>query len=121
MNVYIKKGFSTNLKTQSDSFLSRQKKPPLLFRKGLAMGEDIVNLTLSVWWIVVSLCAVFCCHYSDSCWESNYKHQDLVGSSFILNHTDFRGKKKKSWEFHSHKRKNISLKLTWSGWCGTNS
>jgi len=26
MNVYIKKGFSTNLKTQSDSFLSRQKK-----------------------------------------------------------------------------------------------
>lgn len=95
MNVYIKKGFSTNLKTQSDSFLSRQKKPPLLFLKGLAMGEDIVNLTLSVWWVIVSLCAVFCCHYSDSCWESNYKHQDLVGSSsFILNHPNLRKKKK---------------------------
>lgn len=40
----------------------------------------------------MSLCAVFCCHYSDSCWESSYKHQDLVGSSFILNRTDLREK-----------------------------
>jgi len=44
MNVYIKKGFSANLKTQSDSFLSRQKKKKrkataLLFLKVLAMGR----------------------------------------------------------------------------------